>query len=217
VYYEDLYPLVSFLPRYANEPTGNDIDETEKLPLWHISEANVTTVENRRSNNRSEDTKQENDVNDEKLPLWHISEANATTVGARRRDTDNTQTNDVNDKTLTNKSTVDVQIASGSSSITSAPLRNGQFTLPARSKTFDPEAALPRIESKHPLRPARNPPVLTMYDHFPILRFFRWIGRICTRQVRGRAEESTEGGKRKPYTIMVESPIPLELSLVLSK
>jgi len=32
VYYEDLYPLISFLPRYANGATGV---ESEKLPLWH--------------------------------------------------------------------------------------------------------------------------------------------------------------------------------------
>jgi putative membrane protein len=31
VYYEDLYPLISFLPRYANGSTGT---EGEKLPLW---------------------------------------------------------------------------------------------------------------------------------------------------------------------------------------
>jgi len=32
VYYEDLYPLISFLPRYANGLTG---PESDKLPLWH--------------------------------------------------------------------------------------------------------------------------------------------------------------------------------------
>ncbi|PPQ67751.1 hypothetical protein CVT26_007038 [Gymnopilus dilepis] len=31
VYYEDLYPLISFLPRYANGPSGKD---DELLPLW---------------------------------------------------------------------------------------------------------------------------------------------------------------------------------------
>jgi predicted membrane chloride channel (bestrophin family) len=31
VYYEDLYPLISFLPRYANGESGV---ESEKLPLW---------------------------------------------------------------------------------------------------------------------------------------------------------------------------------------
>ncbi|KAF4616450.1 hypothetical protein D9613_008410 [Agrocybe pediades] len=30
-YYEDLYPLISFLPRYAN---GHEGDESERLPLW---------------------------------------------------------------------------------------------------------------------------------------------------------------------------------------
>jgi len=32
VYYEDLYPLISFLPRYANGVQGSEV---EKLPLWH--------------------------------------------------------------------------------------------------------------------------------------------------------------------------------------
>ncbi|KAF8908606.1 Bestrophin, RFP-TM, chloride channel-domain-containing protein [Gymnopilus junonius] len=32
VYYEDLYPLISFLPRHTNSPSGK---EDELLPLWH--------------------------------------------------------------------------------------------------------------------------------------------------------------------------------------
>lgn len=185
VYYEDLYPLLSFLPRYGNEPAGNNIDEVEKLPLWHISEAHVATTEPRQRNVRSEDT---------------------------------TRGSDINEKTLTNRTAVNVPVGSdsGSESIAVVPLRNGNYSLPARSKTFDPEAALPRIESTHPLMPARNPPVLTMYDHFPILRLFRWIGRIVTCRFRGQAEESTMRKKRKPYSKLVEGPIPLEITLVLS-
>ncbi|KAF8962275.1 Bestrophin, RFP-TM, chloride channel-domain-containing protein [Flammula alnicola] len=34
-YYEDLYPLISFLPRYANGSQGS---EAELLPLWHDEE-----------------------------------------------------------------------------------------------------------------------------------------------------------------------------------
>jgi putative membrane protein len=183
VYYEDLYPLLSFLPRHANEPKGDNIDEVEKLPLWHISEAHIDTTEPRRRNLRSEDT---------------------------------TRGSDINEKTLTNKSAANVQVGSDSGSIATVPLRNGHYSLPARSKTFDPEAALPRIESRHPLMPARNPPALTMYDHFPILRLFRWIGRIFTGKFRHQTEESAPK-KRKPYSKMVEGPIPLEIILVLSK
>jgi len=177
VYYEDLYPLLSFLPRYANEPTGANIDEVGKLPLWHISEAHIDTTEPRQRNVRSEDT---------------------------------IRGSDINEKTLTNKSVANVQVGSDSGSI---PLRNGHYSLPARSKTFDPEAALPRIESRHPLMPARNPPALTMYDHFPILRLFRWIGG----KIRRQTEESTVRKEKKPYSKMVEGPIPLEIVLVLSK
>ena len=181
VYYEDLYPLLSFLPRYANEPTGANIDEVEKLPLWHISEAHIDTTEPRQRNVRAEDT---------------------------------TQGNDINEKTLANKSAANVQVGSDSGSIATVPLRSSHYSLPARSKTFDPAAALPRIESRHPLMPARNPPVLTMYDHFPILKLFRWIGRVFTRR---QTEESAVRKKKKPYSNMVEGLIPLEITLVLSK
>lgn len=34
VYYEDLYPLVSFLPRYATT-TGSEGEDADRLPLWH--------------------------------------------------------------------------------------------------------------------------------------------------------------------------------------
>jgi hypothetical protein len=60
--------------------------------------------------------------------------------------------------------------------------------------------------------PARNPPKLTMYDNFPILRLFRWIGRVFTGKIRGQSEEFAA---RK--TEIVEGPIPLEITLVLSK
>jgi len=65
--------------------------------------------------------------------------------------------------------------------------------------------------------PARNPPTLTIYDHFPFLRLFRWIGRAFTSRGGAEDEESIARRKRKPYSKMVEGPIPLEISLVLSK
>ncbi|KAJ6511649.1 Bestrophin, RFP-TM, chloride channel-domain-containing protein [Mycena vulgaris] len=36
VYYEDLYPLICFLPRYANP--GGPVTPADMLPLWHASE-----------------------------------------------------------------------------------------------------------------------------------------------------------------------------------
>ncbi|RXW16477.1 hypothetical protein EST38_g9381 [Candolleomyces aberdarensis] len=60
VYYEDLYPLISFLPRYANDQAH----ESDRLPLWHERaededeqsvnhERGETLVENSRSSSRS--------------------------------------------------------------------------------------------------------------------------------------------------------------------
>lgn len=39
VYYEDLYPLISFLPRYANGEQGPEVD---KLPLWQEVDEDYT-------------------------------------------------------------------------------------------------------------------------------------------------------------------------------
>jgi len=80
------------------------------------------------------------------------------------------------------------------------------------SNAFDPEKALPHVASERPLRPARNPPEASLHDYIPLLRFFRWIGRAVTRSARPKRV-----GKKRAYDDYVESHIPLEIILVLSK
>ncbi|KDR72688.1 hypothetical protein GALMADRAFT_73850 [Galerina marginata CBS 339.88] len=156
VYYEDLYPLISFLPRYANQSPQTGVDEAERLPLWHLPEGFGGFTPKV--------------IPDAEPKIDHERE-----------------------KTLGDVSSG----ASGSRK---------------RSNSFNPEALLPQLESEIPLRPARNPPQLSMYDHIPLLRLFRWFFRVVTRtkpsEVRVR--------RRKAYADVVESIIPLEISLVLS-
>jgi len=80
------------------------------------------------------------------------------------------------------------------------------------SNVFDPEKALPQVASERPLRPARNPPEASLLDYIPLLRFFRWIGRKITHSARPKRV-----GKKRAYNEYVESHIPLEIVLVLSK
>ncbi|KAF8810930.1 UPF0187-domain-containing protein [Phlegmacium glaucopus] len=144
-YYEDLYPLISFLPKYAN---GNP-DHSEKLPIWH-----------------------EDDGDDGRMV-----DTPATELG---RD----QTPDSQGKMMA-----------------SMRARNG----------FDPEKALPRAESEHDLKPARNPPTTSIFDLIPLLRFFKWLGHKVFRM-----PHSAKHKRKKAYIEYVESNIPLEIILVLS-
>jgi putative membrane protein len=47
VYYEDLYPLVCFLPRFAAAP-GAKVSEADMMPLWHASELTMSPTETKR-------------------------------------------------------------------------------------------------------------------------------------------------------------------------
>lgn len=122
------------------------------------------------------------------------------------------------------KTLVDMTEASGSnSSLSTTRGQGGQgeggFKRVARIDTFDPEGVLPVIESDYPLLPARNPPVTTIFDHVPLLRFFRWIWKVVTLQKmmnKLEQDESKRVKRRKAYADIVESHIPLEICLVLS-
>ncbi|KAF8157097.1 Bestrophin, RFP-TM, chloride channel-domain-containing protein [Crassisporium funariophilum] len=174
-YYEDLYPLISFLPRYANAAPGvMEGDDLDKLPLWHMR-----------------------DEHDHLLDQPHSPSIILPEVEPKMHNKEQTL--------------VDSGSSGPSSRRASRPFHNP----PPRANTFDPEAALPQIESDHPLKPARNPPNITIYDYIPILRIFRWIGRrlICRRTP---PEEKKKTPKRKAYHDIVESHVPLEICLVLS-
>jgi ion channel-forming bestrophin family protein len=64
------------------------------------------------------------------------------------------------------------------------------------------------------LKPAQNPPPITIFDFIPVLGFIRWIIRKLLR--RARPDGKRRRGGRK-YEVGVESHIPLEISLILSK
>ncbi|EAU81378.1 hypothetical protein CC1G_05208 [Coprinopsis cinerea okayama7 len=154
VYYEDLYPLISFLPRYANGQPHHD----DRLPLWHHEESPREHAAEQRAGRHDRD---------------------ATVVGEKENN------------------------GSRSSS------RSGKQK--KRKDNFDPEAALPDVESDIPLKPARNPPKTTIFDFIPLLRLLRWgIRRIL------RKAQPGEQRRRKKQHVNVESNVPLEISLFLS-
>lgn len=76
----------------------------------------------------------------------------------------------------------------------------------------DPEKAFPQVTSDRPLKPARNPPETSIFDYIPLLRFFKWIVRVVTRSARPKGK-----GKKRRNNEYVESHIPLEIILMLSK
>jgi ion channel-forming bestrophin family protein len=47
VYYEDLYPLVCFLPRFA-APAGAPVDQNDMMPMWRASELTVSPIDGKR-------------------------------------------------------------------------------------------------------------------------------------------------------------------------
>lgn len=79
---------------------------------------------------------------------------------------------------------------------------------------FDPEKALPQVTSERPLKPARCPPETTFYDYIPLFKAFKWMARAISSRARARPERRR---RRKAYDGYVESHIPLEIVLVLSK
>lgn len=83
----------------------------------------------------------------------------------------------------------------------------------ARNGESDLERALPRVEIERPLKPAKNPPDTSLYDIIPLLRFLKWVGHKLFRTVHPRSAK-----RRKRDDIeYVESNIPLEILLILSK
>ena len=115
--------------------------------------------------------------------------------------------------------------AAGSDELTEDEKRDSQFWMNSqgrlkRSKTFDPEAALPVLPSEHPLQPARNPPIASLYDYFPFLRIIKLITRPFRHHhkkdelptsTRGR---SFTGKKIRPEA--ADSNVPVEIALFLT-
>ena len=160
VCYEDLYPLVSFLPRYATT-TGTEGDNADRLPLWHAGDE---------SNN------------------WHLVDVAPTCQESSGAQSSDHVSRDTSYSTIPD---------------------NKQP--PLRSITPDLEGSLPLPTiSDRPLLPARNPPLVTIYDYIPAFGLIRWLIRKILRR-------ANPNKKRKKRQASAKSHIPLEISLVLSK
>ncbi|KAF9477338.1 UPF0187-domain-containing protein [Pholiota conissans] len=186
VYYRDLYPLIAFLPRYANETVGSIAPpkhETEKLPLWHLRDGHDFLLDD------GPDTEAKADVQEKMEVAVAVEDASGTGSG------------NGNGSGSTGSS---VKSPNGTLG------RNVAIAIDVKER-YDPESVLPEVESEFVLKPARNPPHVTLMDFIPLLRLFRWIGRGFRRR---SLEERKK--KRKAYSEIAESHIPLEILLALS-
>ncbi|KAH8832930.1 UPF0187-domain-containing protein [Flagelloscypha sp. PMI_526] len=162
-YYQDLYPLISFLPRYANESP----DDT--LPLWAAFAD---------------------------LPVDPNAPRTASPSHAANAPPPENGTDEEKPK----------------GSFFSSTSRKSQSRL-HRKRSFDPEAALPSVESERPLLPARNPPATSLADYIPLFRLFAFLWHKIRRQA-VRKDRTALGGKKK--LALIDSNVPLEIVLYLS-
>ncbi|KAF7350361.1 hypothetical protein MVEN_01340800 [Mycena venus] len=170
VYYEDLYPLICLLPRYANA-VGPKTD-ADMLPLWAASE-------------------------DDQHPLH-----TAKPPPPSRSNTSDPLRTAV-------PSVIDDDHKSEKSWFRSMTGRRQ----PSRANSMDPEKALATIQSHRPLKPAQNPPPVTIYDYFPFLRIFSIFTKCCRRE-RKNVRRDALGRKIKPS--FTESNVPLEITIYLN-
>jgi hypothetical protein len=140
----------------------------------------------------------------EKLPLWHTHEGFTEEPTTK---VDTSPQGSLDDIDIESTSKV------GSWSKTGRGRRS-------RRNTFDPESVLPRVGCEHPLKPARNPPQTHITDYIPLFRLFSWMGRVILNRATSKSElraKRRRMRKRGQGITLVESHIPLEILLVLSK
>ncbi|KAF5383205.1 hypothetical protein D9615_004939 [Tricholomella constricta] len=184
VYYQDLYPLICFLPRYANADGAHA--EEDKLPLWSASDDIEKAYKRKEKNPR----------------------AAQDTLGHHPQRTVSLPTGHARGETLVDDS------KSEASWFRSLSKNGNTAGRSARRKTFDPEKVLPEVDSRHPLKPARNPPVASLYDYIPLLRIFKWVVRTLLR--RAKPQHEIDARLKKKKLDQVESNVPMEICLVLS-
>ncbi|KAF8067906.1 Bestrophin, RFP-TM, chloride channel-domain-containing protein [Lyophyllum atratum] len=183
VYYQDLYPLLCFLPRYASAH-GDHTDE-DKLPLWSASDDIEEASAHKTKNPRS---------------------APDTTIGHHPQRTASLPTHSRGDTLIDDNK-------SETSWFRSITKNGSSSARPSRRNTFDPEKVLPEVDSHHPLKPARNPPEASMYDYIPLLRFFKWIGRTLTRRAKPAHEVEARLRKKKMDQVESNVPLEVCLVL----
>ncbi|KAL0958211.1 hypothetical protein HGRIS_000372 [Hohenbuehelia grisea] len=188
VYFQDLYPLICFLPRYASMTSGARTT-ADVLPLWRESaeDGHLSTHEHPHQNVR--------DV------------AGGGKIQKTSSLPDPSHANDLG----SGKSDDEKSNASWYRSF-------GQRSGRSKRNRFDPEAALPEVQCERPLKPARSPPQSSLYDYIPLLRLFKWIFRKLARRAAALADDDNGrnllGKKMGPPEI--ESNVPLEICLYLS-
>ena len=162
IYYEDLYPLINFLPRYAAPPS---LDQT-------TPEATVGAAAGEKIPGTLSQKTLSGDDQDGTLPLWWSSPNTRHTSTRKEK----------------------------------------------KQKHFDPESALPHVESDISLRPARNPPKEDFFYYLPIFIPLRWVAKTLSsrfrKAIKEGGDERTLSGKRK-RPVQVESNVPLEIWYVL--
>ncbi|KAF8526630.1 UPF0187-domain-containing protein [Hysterangium stoloniferum] len=166
VYYEDLYPLISFLPRHSfHSSSTTDPTDHDTLPMWLDHE-------------RLTQSARSSPIN---TPASTISHAKSKS--------------------------------------------KSKHSTKSRNNSFDPEKSLPHVKCQIPLKPAKCPPKLTVYDYAPFLIVFRpfilgakWLFRCCRRDKSYNLDEEMGGRSltgKKITPPQIDSNIPLEITLVL--
>ncbi|KAI5123996.1 hypothetical protein M0805_006406 [Coniferiporia weirii] len=190
IFYEDLYPLICFLPKYASEPPMVD-HRADLLPLWQAGLLDAPQ-----------------------------GGKNATTIPGSTSGYTLTRTmsspGDMKEKNEASEHVAGEDF-----------VRKLAGSMRSHKNRFDPEHILPVVACDRPLRPARNPPKTTLYDYIPFFLVFKpviWLVRYMYRKMRKDKYENahpgqdharnTLGRKRKPA--LVESSVPLEITLFLS-
>ena len=177
MYYADVYPLISFLPRFSTH--ADHASEEDMLPLWKASEMDHATHKHIRS---------------ETLSSNKILRTNSSPLPQTSEDGEQTEKG---------------------SWFGSKRMK--------RSKTFDPEMALPVMPSERPLLPARSPPTTSLYDYFGFLRVFKPIIKPFSRRFRQATTQpeptsargrTFTGKKIKPE--LADSNVPVEIALFLN-
>lgn len=181
VYYRDLFPLVSFLPRY----TTTSHKDCDMLPLWAACHDPSFPLPHSHPHYHPHHENPRETVDE--ITGTHIQR----TVSLPEKHHDGAVSSEDRSQTVRTKSTTDKP----------------------KCRKFDPEMALPEIDTAHPIRPARNPPKDTIYDLFPVLRIFKWFGRVIFNKTNPEYEAARQ---RRKKLDQIESNAPMEIILVLS-
>lgn len=192
VYYEDLYSLICFLPRYAlANSTVNGM-----LSRWEASKNAKHPLQLKQACSSSSTLTDESMLSKEVSDAKHPPQLKHACLFS---------------STLTNTSTLSKEIPSPTSSFWRL------FCRSPRNKTFDPEKTLAVIPTHCPLKPAYNPPSTTLYDYLPFLLIFKWIWKKVTGDTNSVLEpERRDSLGRKVGPSAEDSNVPLEITNYLS-